>query len=305
MSFSSEKSDIPWNDPTLLTRFGRLEVVSKLVVEGYLTGQHKSPFKGASIEFVEHRQYAPGDEIRHIDWRAYGKTGKYYIKEYEDETNLRAYLFVDASGSMGYSGKHLSKLDYARQLAGTLAYLLLQQRDAAGLMTFDSTIRERLEPSTQTTMFQHICGALEQTQPGGETSLSKVIRGIVPTIRRRSLIVILSDCFDQIDSMVEALKQIRHGRHEVIVFQILAPEEEEFPFNDPTEFHNLERSGHKLQVDPKRLREQYLEQFQSFCKRLRQECGSLGVDYQKVVTSQPFHEALGAFLDARMRDTRR
>lgn len=295
------ETPIPWDDPTLLSRFGRLEVVAKLIVEGYLTGQHKSPFKGASIEFVEHRQYAPGDEIRHIDWRAYGKTGRYYIKEFEDETNLRAVLILDASGSMEYAGRTISKFHYARQLAATLTYLLLKQRDAVGLVTFDSVPRERIEPSTHVATFQRVCTLLDQTSPQGDTSLAGVLKQVAPTIHRRSLVVLMTDGFDDIDRLVEALKLLRFGRHEVLLFHILAPEEEEFPFSDPTEFLSLEQSSLKVQVDPKRLREQYLAQFKSFCETLQHECGSLGIDYQKINTEIPFHEALSAFLDSRMR----
>src|SRR5262245_12244995 len=192
-------TNAPLHDPTALARFGNREVVVRLVVEGYMMGQHKSPFKGSSIEFVEHRQYYPGDEIRHIDWRAYGKTGRYYIKEYEDETNLRCYLLVDASGSMAYAGETLSKYDYARHVAASLGYLLLAQRDAAGLVTFDTKVRDRFDPSTNPKNFQLLVQMLENRQPGRETSLASVIEQVAPTLKRRSLIVLLSDCFDSLD----------------------------------------------------------------------------------------------------------
>ena len=213
---STRPSDAPLHDPTALARFGNLDLVAKLVVEGYVMGQHKSPYKGSSIEFVEHRQYYPGDEIRHIDWRAYGKTGRYYIKEYEDETNLRCYMIVDCSGSMGYGESTISKSDYARQLAASLGYLLFTQRDAAGLYTFDTQIRDQLEPSTNTHTFQRITEALEKRKPGNETSLANVFETIVPQMKRRSLITIFSDCFDRIEPLMTALKMFRHHRHEVI-----------------------------------------------------------------------------------------
>ena len=154
--FNKRPADPPLLDPTALARFGQLEVVARLVVEGYMIGQHKSPFKGSSIEFVEHRQYYPGDEVRHIDWRAYGKTGRYFVKEFEDETNLRCYLLLDASGSMGYAGRTLSKFDYARQLTAALGYLLLHQRDALGAITFDTQVRDRLEPSSKPQNFARL-----------------------------------------------------------------------------------------------------------------------------------------------------
>ena len=288
-------------DPTALAKFGKLDVVAKLIVEGFMMGQHKSPFKGSSIEFVEHRQYYPGDEVRHIDWRAYGKTGKYYIKEFEDETNLRCYVLVDASGSMGYSGSTLSKLDYARQLAAAMGYLLLSQRDAVGLMTFDTKVRDRLEPSASPQNFSRLMQALEQRTPGHETSLAQVFQQLIPTIKRRSLIVIMSDCFDELEPLRMALRQFRHARHEVILFQIVAPEEESFPFSKPTQFRSLERSGYRLLVDPHRLRKHYLTQFRQFCTDLRKQAGSLGIDFHKLVTSEPYAKALGTYLDARTR----
>jgi uncharacterized protein (DUF58 family) len=291
----------PLGDPSALAKFGKLEVVTRLIVEGFIMGQHKSPFKGASIEFVEHRQYYPGDEIRHIDWRAYGKTGKYYIKEYEDETNLRCYLLIDASGSMSYAGGTLSKFEYVRQLGAALGYLLLSQRDAVGLVTFDTRIQDRIEPTTSPHNFPRLTALLEARETGGETSLGEVFSTLIPTIKRRSLIVILSDCFDNIESISAALKQFRHHRHEVVLFQVIAPEEEEFPFSKPTQFRNLEKAGHRLLVDPHRLREHYLKQFRDYLSRLETQCGTIGVDYHLFRTSDPYHLALGTYLDARVR----
>lgn len=264
-------------------------------------GQHKSPFKGSSIEFVEHRQYYPGDEIRHIDWRAYGKTGKYYIKEYEDETTLRCYLFVDGSGSMGYGDSTLSKFDYARYLASALGYMLLMQRDSVGLVTWDTAIRDRIEPSTSANTFRRLTHTLETLKTGKETGLTGVIEQVLPSMKRRSLIVILSDCFDSIESFKSMLQRFRHRKHEVIVFQIVTPEEEDFPFSKPTQFQCLEREGRKMLVDPHRLREHYISQYTEFCKQLEQTCGAAGVDYQKLVTDQPYDKALGAYLASRTR----
>lgn len=296
--------DVPLSDPTALAKFGQLAVVAKLIVEGYLIGQHKSPFKGASIEFVEHRQYYPGDEIRHIDWRAFGKTGKYYIKEYEDETNLRTYLLVDASGSMSYSGKTISKWAYARQLAAALGYLLLSQRDAVGLTIFDTQIRDHTEPSTATHSFERIASLLENREPGGETSLGEVLAGIVPQLKRRSLVFVVSDLFDQVEKLLTALKELRHSRHEVVLLHVVAPEEEEFPFARPTMFRNLEKLSHRLLVDPHRLRKHYLENYRRFAKELSAGCGTLGVDYFKMRTTDPYDQALGTYLDSRTRKVR-
>ncbi|MBB03556.1 MAG: DUF58 domain-containing protein [Planctomyces sp.] len=301
MTDSAAENAPPLDDPAALARFGRLDVVARLIVEGYMMGQHKSPFKGSSVEFVEHRQYYPGDEIRHIDWRAYGKTGKYYVKEFEDETNLRCYLLLDASGSMGYGQSTLTKFEYARQMAAALAYLLMRQRDAVGLCLFDRKMRTMLEPSTNATQFPRLIDALQTATPGRETSLSRVFEDILPRLKRRSLIVLLSDLFDRIEPLQTALKRFRHYHHEVVVLQTIAPEEEEFPFSRPTQFENLERENNRLLVDPHRLRKHYLEQYQQFDEQLERVCRKTGVDRVKVSTSQPFAETLGRYLAYRSR----
>lgn len=303
-AFGRNRSDTPIADPSALAKFGRLELIARLVVEGFIIGQHKSPYKGASVEFVEHRQYYPGDEIRHIDWRAYGKTGKYYIKEFEDETNLRCYLIVDASGSMGYGQSTISKFEYARVFAAALGHLLLNQRDAVGLFTFDTGIREVVQPSSSPTSFKRLLDHLEQTETGGETSLSSVVETVIPAIKRRSLVCLFTDGFDDVESLTELLRRLRHAHHEVVLFQIVTPEEEDFPFSRPTQFRNLERQGHHVLTDPNKLREHYLEQYQAFCESIIRVCGSVSVDHVKIPTTQPYHEALGAWLDSRARRKR-
>ncbi|MCA9076152.1 MAG: DUF58 domain-containing protein [Planctomycetaceae bacterium] len=298
-SWQPSPTESPLDDPTALAKFGGLDVVAKLIVEGYMVGQHKSPFKGSSVEFVEHRQYYPGDEIRHIDWRAYGKTGKYYIKEFEEETNLRSYLLVDGSGSMAYGQSTLTKFDYARQLAAALGYLLISQRDAVGLMTFDTKVREQIDPAAREMNFQRITQSLSNWQPGEETSLSTVFAEMIPLIKRRSLVILISDFFDELAPLTEALKQFQHARHEVILFQIVTPEEEDFPFTHPTQFRSLERDAHRLLVDPHRLRQTYLQQYRDFTDQLARICGNAGVDYLKLTTAEPYHTPLGAYLDSR------
>ena len=291
----------PIDDPTALARFGGLEVVAKMIVEGYMIGQHKSPFKGSSVEFVEHRQYYPGDEIRHIDWRAYGKTGHYYVKEYEEETNLKAYLLVDCSGSMAFHGKTISKYDYARQLAVAIAYLLLGQRDGCGLITFNARVADRWEPSTNRETFGQIVKLLQARRPGLDGSVGEILAQILPTLKRRCLLFVFTDGFDDIDSLATSLKQLRMARHEVVFFQITAPEEEEFPYGQPTQFRSLERSGHEILADPHRLRKQYLERFKSFREALIGHCGSAGIDFVSLTTQQPYHKTIGEFLMKRAR----
>jgi uncharacterized protein (DUF58 family) len=287
-------------DPSSLAKYGRLAMVARNVVEGFLTGVHKSPYKGFSVEFAEHRQYYPGDEIRHIDWRAYGKTDRYYIKEYEEETNLKAYLLVDASGSMAYrSGDGPSKFEYAQYTAASLSYLMLHQLDAVGLVVHDTKVRRMIPPKANSKHLLQLLNSLEQTEPGGETSMAPLWHELAGQIRRRGMIVILLDCFDQIGPLLRALQHFRHRRHEVLLFQILAPEEIEFPFKKWTQFRNLEITGHKLLVDPQQLRKDYLKNFEGFCKQLRDQAGQMRIDYHLMRTDQPVERALGLYLTKR------
>ena len=298
------------DDPTALAEYGRLDLVARLVVEGDILGQHKSPMKGASVEFTEHRPYHPGDEIRHIDWRAYGKTGKYFVKEFEDETSLRCQLLVDASGSMAYGDSTLSKFDYARQLAASLAYLLLAQRDAVGLTVFDDHVRTRLAPSTQQALFAQVTDTLEGLEPTDEASgpfaggVAESLGEVLPTLPRRSLVVVISDFLDEADELIKALARFRHARHELILFHVVAPEEVDFPFSRPTQFRDLEVPSRRMLVDPHRVRERYLHHFNRFCTRLEQGAAGQDVDYQRVTTSQPYITALGRYLASRSRRRR-
>ena len=289
-------------DPTSLSRYGHLTLVARNLVEGFLTGVHKSPYKGFSVEFAEHRQYYPGDEIRHIDWRAYGKTDRYYIKEYEEETNLKAHLLVDASGSMAYKGKHASKYQYAQYIAASLAYLMLHQRDAVGLVTHDTRVRQILPPRANAKHLLRVLQILETTRPGGETALAPLWHELAGhQIRRRGMVVILSDCFDNPDRLLLALKHFRHRKHEVILFHVLAPEEIEFPYRRPTQFLDLEQAPRQLLVDPARLRTDYLARFEAFCRQLRDKARGIGVDYHLLRTDEPVDRALGVYLSRRQR----
>jgi len=289
-------------NPTELSKYGGLTMVARTLVEGFLTGVHKSPYKGFSVEFAEHRQYYPGDEIRHIDWRAYGKTDRYYIKEYEEETNLKAHLLVDASGSMGYRGKHASKFQYAQYVAASLAYLMLHQRDAVGLALHDTRLRQMIPAKTSPKHLLRIIRALEHTKPGGETELAPIWHDLAGhQFRRRGMIVILSDCFDDVDRLLRALRHFRHKRHEVLLFHLLAPEEIEFPFGRLTQFRDVEVKGNKQLVDPYRLRKEYLKNFQAFCEKLKAKCGQMKIDYNLLRTDEPVERALGIYLTRRQR----
>jgi uncharacterized protein (DUF58 family) len=286
-------------DASTLARYGRLSLVARAVVEGFFSGVHRSPYKGFSVEFAEHRQYYPGDEIRHIDWRAFGKTDRYYIKEHEEETNLRAYLLVDASGSMGYRGQGVSKFQYAQYVAASLAYLMLHQRDAVGLALHDQRLRAFLQPRTHSKQLPHLLHLLEESQPGGETSLAPLWNSVAGKVQRRGLFMIFSDCFDRLSSLLEALRRLRHRRHEVILFHILAPEEIEFPFQARSLFRSLERTQERQQVDPRLARAQYLENLQGFCRDLRREARNMQVDYHLLRTDEPVDRALGVYLSQR------
>jgi uncharacterized protein (DUF58 family) len=292
---------LPQFDPTELARFGGLALVARQVVEGFLTGIHRSPFKGFSIEFAEHRQYYPGDEIRRIDWRAYGKTDRYFVKEYEEETNLKAVLVVDASGSMKYRGeqKH-SKFEYAQQVAASLAYLLLAQLDAVGLLVHDTKPRAFIPPRASAKHLLTLLTALSNTLPGGETSLSAVWHDIAGRhLKRRGMVVLISDCLDDPSRIGRALQHLRYHRHEVMLFHILAPEELEFPFRKPTKFRDLERPGSEVVFDARRLREEYLRNFEAYRQALRKAAEDQRVDYHLLRTDEPVDRALGAYLARR------
>jgi uncharacterized protein (DUF58 family) len=293
-------------DPTELRKYGGLTLLARHIVEGYLTGVHRSPYKGFSVEFAEHRQYEPGDEIRHIDWRAFGKTDKYFVKEYEEETNLKAYLLVDSSGSMAFRGskKAPSKFEYAQHVAASLAYLMLHQMDAVGLITLDTKVRDLIPPKATPKHLLRVLTTLEKTLPGGETAMAPLWHELAGHhLKRRGMVLILSDFFDQLDPLMKALRHLRHRNHEVVLLQVLAPEELDFPFKRLTQFRNLEGRDHKVLVDTRRLRDDYLKNFERFRTDLKERAGRLHVDYHLLRTDQPVDRALGIYLSRRQRTT--
>jgi uncharacterized protein (DUF58 family) len=287
-------------DPTSLAKYGRLSLIARNVVEGFLSGVHKSPYKGFSVEFAEHRQYYPGDEIRHIDWRVFGKTDRYYIKEHEEETNLQAHLLVDASGSMAYAGAALSKFQYAQYLAASLAYLMLHQRDGVGLAVHDHRLRTLLPPRSTSKQLLQILHTLEKTVPGGETNLAPIWDRLAGQLRSRGMLLIFSDCFDQIHQLIHALRHLRHRQHEILLFHIVAPEEIEFPFTKRAQFRNLEMSDQLRLIDPGSVRAEYLKNFNAFCQTLRMQAANLQIDYHLMRTDEPVDRALGIYLMKRL-----
>ncbi len=286
-------------DPDALKQFGRLELIARLVVEGLMVGRHRSPFKGISVEFAEHRPYGAGDEIRHIDWRAFGKTDRYFVKQYEEETNLQAYLVLDTSASMAYRGRTLAKLEYARRLAASLSYLMIGQRDAVGLVTSDDQVDRWIPPRSTPGHFTVLCRALERAEPRGEPSPSQVLHRVAQYIRRRGLVIVLTDGFDELDHLARAVKHLRHRHHEVIFWQILAPEEEEFPFRQVTRFQSLEGPSRTLRVDPAAVAARYRQRIQRFCRDLADQLRSVDADYQKVSTETKPSLAIMEYLVSR------
>ncbi|MEE2618973.1 MAG: DUF58 domain-containing protein, partial [Candidatus Poribacteria bacterium] len=217
------KTSYNYLDPVALSRLGNMELVARLVVEGFITGLHKSPYQGFSIEFSEHRQYMPGDEVKHIDWKVYGKSDRYYVKKFEEETNLRAYIVLDASGSMNYkfSDQRLTKFQYGCYLAASLAYLMLKQRDSVSLTIFDQEIRNYIPPRSRASHLRAIISALEEAEPSGDTGISEILHSLAKRIIRRGLVILISDLLDQPTEILTALKHFRHRKHEIIVLHLI------------------------------------------------------------------------------------
>jgi uncharacterized protein (DUF58 family) len=287
-------------DPKTLSQISRLQLRARRVVEGVLSGLHRSPYHGFSVEFAQHREYTPGDEIRTIDWKVFGRSDRYYVKEFEEETNLKAYLLLDASTSMTYRSGPLSKLAYAQVVAAALTSLLLQQRDAVGLVVFDDAVRRYLPPRSLASHFTQILEELEAVQPVPKTNVGHTLHEMAERINRRGLIVILSDLFGDPDDIMLGLKHFRHRRHEVIVVQIVDRDELEFPFQDLTKFEGLEGEP-ELMVDPRGVREEYLRQWGRFVATLERGCRETGIDWVQMPTDQPVDRALSHYLAGRMR----
>ena len=233
-------------------------------MEGFLLGLHRSPYRGFSVEFAEYRQYSPGDEIKHIDWKVYGKTDRHYIKQFEEESNFTCYLFLDASASMAYKsdGTAFSKLEYASRLAACLAYFMMGQRDATGLAVFDDQVRSMLPPRLRQSHLQHTLGELDATQPGGETEIARPLHDIAEGLKRRGLVILISDLLDDVEPVLSALQHFSFQGHDVIVFHIMDEAELTFPFDSMTRFEDLE-SGDFAVVSPEAMRPVYMERCKS------------------------------------------
>jgi uncharacterized protein (DUF58 family) len=291
-------------DPKDLSHLANHQVLAKRVVEGFCSGLHRSPHKGFSVEFKQHRQYVPGDEIRRLDWKVYGKTDRFYIREYEEETNLRCNILLDASGSMAYEGTRTegrSKLHYASRLAACLSYMILKQTDSVGLITFDTKVRKVLPARGRAAHVSNVIDILAETTAGGETDLGNVFHELVPKLKRRGLVVIISDCFGDLDSVMKGLAHFRHAKHDVVIFQIWDPDELDFPFKQWTRFDCLEVADRKHTVDPTHLRQAYLENLENYRQNFKQGCHRNRIDLVPMTTDQPYAEALAYYLALRKR----
>jgi uncharacterized protein (DUF58 family) len=285
--------------PHVVAKLANMELRARLVVEGFIAGLHRSPYHGFSVEFAEHRPYMPGDEIRRIDWKVYGRTDRYYIKQYEEETNLKSYIVLDTSRSMTYaSAGQISKLEYASYLAASLAYMMVKQSDAVGLALFDETVTSFLPPRASRAYLQQIHVALQNVRSTAKTEAGRSLHLVAERIRRRGLVIILSDLMDDPDRILAALKHFRHKKNEVIIMHILDPLERTFAFGDDATFRDIE-TDERMTTQPWHIRKAYADAMRAFTERYKRECREHHIDYVLLDTATPFDTALTEYLSKR------
>ncbi len=290
-------------DPAVLDHIKRMDVRARLVVEGFITGQHRSPFNGYAVEFAAHREYAPGDDLRHIDWKVWSKTDRLYIKEYEEETNLKCTILLDRSKSMRYGDKSesgISKFDYAATTAASLAYLMQQQQDAVGLVMFSNRIDKSLKPSSHPSHLKLMLHELEQVEPDRQTDVAGIFQSLAAQIRQRGMVILISDLFVDPRQLAESLQQFRLRRHEVIVFHVMHHDELTFPFQDNTQFRGLEVDT-RLLAEPRALRDSYLKAVEEYLAGVRRVCAGQGIDHVLLDTGQRLDVALSSYLAFRQK----
>ncbi|QDU87566.1 hypothetical protein Pla175_09310 [Pirellulimonas nuda] len=289
-------------DPAVLARIKGLHLRAQRIVEGYVAGLHRSPFQGFSIEFAEHREYAPGDDLRYVDWKAFAKSDKVYLKRYEEETNLIAYLALDVSQSMAYrsEGAAMSKLEYAQTAAAAIAYLVLHQQDSVAVSTFDASVRRHLRPSSSPSQLNQAITVMQETDAQEKTALGPIFHDLAERYTRRGVVIVLSDLFDDPAPLLAGLKHFHHRRHDVIVLHILDPAELDFPFQQATLFKGLEAAGDIL-AEPTRLRAAYQEEINAFTRQVEVGCHAQAAEYVQVRTDQPLDVVLTALLAKRSR----
>lgn len=298
----------PLLDPQALGKVSRMELIARQVVEGFVSGKHPSPFHGASVEYADHRPYTLGDEIRTLDWKLLAKTDKYYVKLFEDETNLRATVMVDASRSMATRSegddKLPTKLEYACYLAAAIGYLMLKQNDSVGLAVLDNHVREYLPARSTPAHFRRMIDVLETVQPERDTALGPVLHELAGRMQRRGMVILISDLLDDRDSLMDGLSHFRHDRHEVIMMHVMDPAELTFPFDRLTRFKDMEGAG-SLLANPRNIRAKYLQRLEVFMRDVKAQCLQRGISYQFTRTDTPFEQMLMAYLSQRMRTKRR
>ncbi len=301
----TETNASKYADPKTLDRIKRLDVRARCVVEGFVTGQHRSPYNGFAIEFAAHREYAPGDDLRHIDWKVWSKTDRLYIKEYEEETNLKCHILLDCSKSMEYGGESgWSKFDYAATAAASLAYMMQQQQDSVGLVLFSNQIDKSLKSSTHPSHMKLIFHELENTQPAKKTDISDPFLQLAGQIRSRGMVILFSDLFLDPGDLAKALNQFRIRRHEVIVFHVMHSDELEFPFQENTLFRGMEVEA-QLHTEPRALRASYLEAVEEYMTKIKTTCAAAGIDHVLLDTSKPLDSVLTSYLNYRAKRRRR
>lgn len=290
--------------PKRIARLRNLNLRARQAVEGFLTGLHRSPHKGFSVEFSEHREYAPGDDLRHLDWVAWGRSDRYYIKQYEQETNLRATILLDASASMGYRrGADVTKFAYGCFLAACLSYLMARQQDAVGLLAFDRDVRFHLPPASSPAHLDRIFKQLEKTRPGHQTAMAQTFHQLADRLSKRGLVIIISDLLDDPDDIMRALQHFVFKKHQVMIFHLLDPAELDLPFEHITRFIDME-TGDRVQVDPQSIRQSYRDEMQSFLDRYRRECSDRNIEYVQATTDTAYDRMLMDYLARRSRIAR-
>ena len=292
--------DRPFLDPAVVARLGTLELKARTIVEGFLSGLHRSPFKGFSVEFAEYRQYMPGDDLSTIDWKVYARSDRHYVKKFEDETNLDCHLMLDVSGSMAYGSRGITKFEYAACLAASLAYLMNRQRDGVGLTAFDDRVVGTLPASARAGHLRSILLTLDRLQLGRETNVSKPLHQLADSLSKRGMVILISDLLDDAEEVIRGLKHFQFRGTDVIVFHVLDPDELDFPFERPTRFEDLETEEEVMAV-PSVVRSHYLQAMHEFIDRYRRELGGAGIDYHQLDTRQPLELALLAYLSTRAR----
>jgi len=290
-------------DPRILNKIARLNMRARSVMEGFVSGLHKSPYHGFSVEFAQHREYTAGDDLRFLDWKVYGRSDRLYIKQYEQETNLRSYILLDASESMDYKSENQSKFDYAATIAASLSYLIMEQQDSAGLVLFDRVVTKFIHAQSSPMHLRVIVNEMEAQKATEKTDMGSVLHDVAERIKHKGLVILISDLFDKPESILSGLQHFKHNRHDVIVIHVLDEAEVRFPFDRMTRFDGLEGYPY-LVVDPRSLREAYLEEVQKFTTEIRRGCLAQQIDYVQVTTDQPVEVALTGYLAKRLSRTR-